>query len=409
MKENSLVILASHDELLRNGDQNYRFRQSSDFLYLTGISQARSILVICPWHPEEKFREVIFTLAANETAETWNGHRLSNDEVTDISGIATVFPLEEFSLVFRNMVLTAGLIYLNFNEYFKYTTEVAYRDRRLADQVRSMFPAHGYDRLAPLMASLRAVKEPEEVELIRQACRITESAFRRVLGFLTPGVKEYEVEAEITHEFIRRGAREHAYLPIIAAGGNALVLHYTDNRAECRDGELLLMDFGAEHLSYAADITRTIPVNGNFTKRQRQCYDAVLNIQKEAIRLMVPGNTIGEINRAVIGLTEKAIVDLGLTRMEEIRKQDAEHPVVQKYLMHGISHFLGLDVHDTGDRFARLERGMVLTCEPALYIREEQMGIRIENDILVDDPPVDLTASVPREAEEIEGLMNKSN
>jgi Xaa-Pro aminopeptidase len=298
-------------------------------------------------------------------------------------------------------------MYLNYNEYVKLSTNVVSRDLRFAKQIKENFPAHQYYRLAPIITDLRLVKEPEEIALVQKACDLTESAFKRVCKFIKPGVMEYEVEAEMTHEFIRNGASGHAYQPIIGSGKNGLVLHYTTNDHKCNDGDLLLMDFGAEYANYAADCTRTIPVNGKFTKRQKDCYNAVLRVQKKATKLFVPGNSPDMVNKTVNKLMEKEMIGLGLFTEEDVKQQDPDKPLYFKYLMHGVSHPIGLDVHDVGSKYTTFKKGMVLTLEPGLYIAEENIGIRIENDIMVDDEPVDLMKGIPREVEEIEGLMEK--
>jgi Xaa-Pro aminopeptidase len=407
LKPQSLALITAGDVLTRNGDQSYPYRQSSDLFYLTGLDQEQTILALCPDHPDEKLREVVFSKEPYETMEIWTGHLLTREEITENSGIKTVKWLGDFSMTLRDMALHSDIIYLNLNEYVKYQANVVYSDYRLAGEVKRLFPAHQFSRLAPLITAQRLVKKPEETELLKKACEITENAFRRVLSFVRPGVAEYEVEAEMTHEFIRQGAGGHAYQPIVGSGENALVLHYIENSNVCRDGDLLLMDFGAEYGYYAADCSRTIPVNGRFTPRQRECYEAVLRVQKEAIGLFVPGNTIDKVNKAVWKMMEKEMIKLGLFAQEEVNGQDPDKPLYFRYLMHGVAHFIGLDVHDVGGKYQVFEKGMVLTLEPGLYIREENIGIRIENNIMVDDTPVDLMASIPREADEIEAMMSK--
>ena len=406
IKPGSLAIITSNDELTRSGDQYFGYRQNSGMFYLTGLEQEKCILALCPDHPDEKLREIIFTIQPNEKLETWTGHKYTREEIQDISGIKTVKWLDDFNMTIRDLALNSDYIYLNLNEYIKYESPVIYNDQRMVADMKQRYPLHGYHRLAPVITNARMVKEKEETELIRQACDITNSAFQRVLKFLKPGVTEYQVEAEITHEFIVNGARGHAYQPIVGSGKNALVLHYVKNWDSCNDGDLLLMDFGAEYGNYAADCTRTIPVNGKFTKRQKDCYNAVLKVQKEAIKLFVPGNTIDKVNKTAFKLMEKELVKLGLLSQEDIDKQGQDKPLYTKYLMHGITHFLGLDVHDVGGKYEPFKKGMVLTCEPGLYIKEEGIGIRIENDIMVAENPVDLMAAIPREVEEIEALMN---
>ncbi len=403
----SIAIVNSNDELTRNGDQDFQYRQSSDLFYLTGLIQEKCILTLCPDHPEKKMREVIFTIKPNEQLETWTGHKYTKEEVIEISGVKTVKWLEDLEMTLRDMVLSSENIYINLNEYTKYQTDVAYISNRFALKIREMYPAHNLKRLAPLITKQRLIKEPEELRVLGIACDITNMAFRRVLKFTKPGDMEYEVEAEITYEFLKNGAQGHAYLPIVASGDNALVLHYIENSMECKDGDLMLLDIGAEYNNYAADCSRTIPVNGKFTERQKQCYEAVLRVQKEAIKLYVPGNTIDIINKAVWKMMEKEMIGLGLFTKEEVRNQNPDQPLYSQYLMHGVAHFIGLDVHDVGGKYEKFETGMVLTCEPGIYIKEERIGIRIENDIVVGDTPVDLMAEIPREVDEIEELMNR--
>ncbi len=409
MKPLSVAILNSNDEVMRNGDQNFPYRQNSDLFYLTGLEQEKCILTLCPQHPDEKLREVIFTIKPDENIETWTGHKYTKEEIREISGVMTVKWLEDFELTVRDLVLNTEIIYFNNNEYLKYIPELVYRDNRQVIYLKEQFPGHQFERLAPLLTKQRLIKQKEEIELINQACYITESAFRRVLEITKTGMKEYEIEAEISYEFTRLGAKGHAYQPIIGTGKNALTLHYIKNSDQCEDGDLLLMDFGAEYGNYAADCTRTIPVNGKFSPRQKACYEAVLRVQKEAIKLFVPGNTIDKINKQVWKLMEIEMIDLGLFSQQDLKNQDTDQPLYSKYLMHGVTHFIGLDVHDVGSKYEPFKKGMVLTIEPGIYIKEEGIGIRIENNILVDDEPVDLMVTIPREVSEIEVLMAHKN
>ncbi len=406
LKSNSLAIVTSNDELNRSGDQHFTYRQNSDLFYLTGLEQEKCILTLSPFHPDESLREVIFTIKPNEQLETWTGHKYTKEEIQQISGIKTVKWIDDFDMTLRDLALNSEHIYVNLNEYIKYESPVFYQDQRMVQNLKQQFPLHNYHRLAPIITQSRLVKEKEEIELLQKACDITNDAFHRILKFVKPGVKEYEVEAEMTHEFITKGGRGHAYQPIVGSGKNALVLHYIENSDECKDGDLLLMDFGAEYGNYAADCSRTIPVNGKFSDRQKACYEAVLKVQKEAIKMFVPGNTIHKVNKAVFRLMEKELIKLGLLTQEEIEKQNPDQPLYTKYLMHGVTHFIGLDVHDVGGKYEPFKKGMILTCEPGLYIKEEGIGIRIENDILVDETPLDLMADIPREVKEIEQMMN---
>lgn len=404
---NSIVIINSNDEMPRNGDQNYPFRQNSDLFYLTGIDQEKSILMMCPDHPDKKMREILFMVKTNEHIEVWYGHKYTKQEARDTSGIENIKWLDEFEGILNNIVTECEHIYLNSNENPRYSNEVPYRDLRYANKLKSEYPLYDFQRLAPILTQLRARKEPEEIELIQHACDITEKAFFRVMRFVKPGVMEFEVEAEISHEFIRNRS-SHAYPPIVAAGKNACVLHYLENNQICNEGDMLLMDFGSEYANYASDMSRTIPVNGRFTPRQRELYDATLRVMKKAKELMRPGTSVNEYHSKVCQYWEEEHLQLGLYSREDIGNQDPENPLWQEYYMHGTSHFIGLDVHDVGSKDWKLESGMVLSLEPAIYIPDENVAIRLENDILItDDDPIDLMESIPIEPEEIEKYMNE--
>lgn len=405
MKPGSLAIVNANDEMPRSGDQTFGYRQNSDLFYLTGLDQEKCILVLCPWHPLENMREVLFTVKTNDLMVTWNGYKYTFEDVRNISGIKTVKWIEDFDFTLKEMMSQVQTVYLNQNEYIKFFTEVPYRDLRFAEKMHHDFPVHGYERLAPLITSLRTAKQPREIEQIKKACDITGDGFKRVLRFVKPGVMEYEVEAEYTHEFIRQGCNGHAYNPIIASGKNACILHYVNNDLVCNDGDLLLMDVGAEYGLYCADMTRTIPVNGKFTPRQRQVYDAVLRLLKAGMTMLTPSNTNDNWHKAICSLMEKELVGLGLITEDDIRKQEPGNPAFFKYYMHGSGHFLGLDVHDVGSKQQTFEHGAVMTCEPGIYIPEEGIGIRLENDIMVADEPVNLMAGIPVEPDEIEELM----
>lgn len=402
----STLILHSNDEMHRNGDQNYSFRQSSDFFYLTGIDQERSILVMNPMHPEERFREVLFIIKSTPAQITWSGYRLNNSEASEISGIKNVQYVDDYEKILPEIVYRSQNIYLNVPEHLKYKAEFETRDERMARKVQSFFPLHSYHRLAPVLSKIRMVKEPEEIELIKKAISITKDSFMKVLKFVKPGLYEYEVEAEITHEFIRQAANGHAYEPIIASGANANILHYKDNNRICKDGDLLLMDFGAEYANYASDLTRTIPVNGKFTLRQAVVYDACVRVLKAAILLMKPGILISEFHAEVGKLWEEEHVKLGLYSSGDVRNNITGNPLWNRYYIHGTSHSIGLDVHDTFDKAEKFRPGMVFSCEPAIYIQEEGLGVRLENDILITEHGnIDLTADIPFERNEIEELM----
>lgn len=404
----AMAIVNSNDLMPRNGDQYYPYRQNSDLFYLTGITQEQTRLVLFPSHPDEAMREILFILRPNEEIETWEGRKLRHHEAINISGIQHIRFTDQWEATLRDLMTKAELVFLNRNEYPKFFPEVISRDDRFERQMRKHFPLHEYRRLAPLLWKLRAVKEPEEINLLNKACNITRDAFLRVLQTVKAGIWEYEVEAEITHEFVRQGST-HAYQPIIAGGANACSLHYNTNDALLHSGDLLLLDFGAEYAHYAADCTRTIPINGRFTPRQRQVYEAVLRLQRHALTLLVPGSTINEVNATVNELATREMINIGLFSAEDLEAEDAAHPLRLRYLMHGVTHYTGLDVHDVGWRDQPLEPGMVLTFEPALYIREEGFGIRLEDNIVVGYPSYNLMENIPIEPDEIEVLMNNRN
>lgn len=408
LKPGSVAVFHSNDIMPTNADGTMRFRQNNDLFYLSAIDQEESILVICPDAREPKHREMLFLRETSEHIAVWEGHKYTKEEATQTSGIATVYWTHQFDRIFQGLMAESEYVYLNTNEHTRATVEVETRDARFIKWCKERYPLHHYLRIAPIMQHLRAIKSPREVELIRQACDITEKGFRRLLSFIRPGVWEYEIEAELYHEYLRNRSRGPAYEPIIASGANACVLHYVDNNQRCRDGELLLMDVAAEYANYASDLTRTVPVNGRFTNRQRQVYDAVLRVLKEARKMLVAGNLLDDYHKEVGKIMESELIGLGLLDAAEVRKQDPEKPLYKKYFMHGTSHFLGLDVHDVGDKYRRFEPGMVFTCEPGIYIREEGLGIRLENNILITPTGnLDLMATIPIEAEEIEELMNK--
>ncbi len=404
----SLAIVNSNDTFPRNGDQNYPFRQNSDLFYLTGIEQEHTRLLMFPDHPNAEFKSILFIRKPEPKLETWEGKKLDKETAKKISAIETIIYLEDFDAIMQEAMTLSKSVFLNSNEYPKYSNPVPYFDLRFSKMLQERFPQHQFQRLAPLLHQLRTIKSSEEIRIMKHAIDITDKALRRVLSTLKPGMKEYEVEAEITHEFMVNGARHHAYRPIIASGINACYLHYIENTGSCAKGDLLLMDFGAEYCNYAADISRTIPVNGKYSKRQKKIYNAVLNVHKNTIRLIQPGKTIDLLNKEVNQMMEQELMELGLFSAQEIKKQPKDKPLYTKYFMHGVSHFIGLDVHDVGSKFEKLKPGMVLTCEPGIYLKEENIGIRIENIILVtENGQEDISKDIPRETEEIESLMNR--
>ena len=404
---NSLAIIQSNDEMPRNGDQLYPFRQNSDLFYLSGINQPKVVVCICNSHPNPAYREILFAVKPNPDYAVWYGHQPDKAELSEISGINTIFWLEDIETVLKDLMINTQNVYLSSNEYIKFIPDFQDRNLRFCLQLKEKYPLHHYHRLSPIITELRLVKETEEISLIETACDITGKAFQRILKKLKPGMMEYEVEAEINHEFLINNVRNHAYQPIIAAGENACTLHYVENAAACNDGELLLLDFGAEYGNYASDCSRTIPVNGKFSNRQKAYYQAVLNVYNEIQKEFVVGNCIDNLNRKTITLIEKELINLGLFNAEDVENQSKESPLYMKYYMHGVSHFMGLDVHDVGSKQTELQPGMILTFEPGIYNKEEKIGIRLENDILItNEGPVNLMKNIPIEIEEIEKMMN---
>jgi Xaa-Pro aminopeptidase len=406
LRPNSISVLLSNDVMPTSADGRLTFVQHSDIFYLCGIDQEETILVICPDAQEEKHREILFVRETSDKIAIWEGHKYTQAQATAISGIQTVYWTREFDAVLRALVIESETIYLNTNEHLRAEVIVETRDTRFLRECMAKYPLHRYERLAPVMHALRAVKSRIETDLIRKACHITEKAFRRILSFIRPGVWEFEIEAEIIHEFLMNRSRGPAYPSIIASGENACILHYENNDRQCLEGELLLMDFGAEYAGYASDLTRTVPVGGRFSPRQKAVYNAVLRVKRAAIAMLLPGNTLAEYHKTVGLVMEKELVDLGLLTLTDIRNQSVNTPAYKKFFMHGTSHHLGLNVHDYGNRHRIFEPGMVFAVEPGIYIREEGFGVRIENDIVITaDGPVDLMKEIPVEAEEIEMLM----
>jgi len=408
LPSHSIAVLNSNDVMPTSADGVHPFVQQTDLFYLSGIDQEESTLVLFPEAREEKHREVLFLRETSDQIALWEGRKYTAEEATAVSGVKTVFWNSEFQSVFRVLAIQAERIFLNSNEHSRAANVVETRDARFGKWCREAFPLHRFDRLAPILHDLRAVKSPVEIDRIRQAVDITGQTFRRLLGFIRPGVWEYEIEAEIWHEFLRRRSRGPAFQTIVAAGPDTCTLHYVKNDKPCREGELVLIDFGAEYSNYAGDLTRTVPVGGRFSPRQRAVYEAVLRVQKAAIQMLQPGNTLEAANEAVGRIVEAELIGLGLLDAAAVQSQATDKPLYKKYFPHGLSHHLGLDVHDYGNKFRPFEAGMVFTCEPGIYIREEGIGVRIENDILITDQgPVDLAADVPREADEIEALMRR--
>ncbi len=402
----SLAVLYSSDRMLRTGDQHFPFRQQSDFYYLTGINEPNTALLIFPSAVKEQNREILFIPKTDKHAKIWSGENLTKDAATQISGIKNVLFVNEMPALLHRLIHRIDKIYLNENEMRSAQEEVLSRSQRKNAELIKKYPLHQFCRANPILRSLRMIKSREEIEAVRGAIDITHRGFEHILSALSPGVWEYQLHAILTGTFLHHGSSGHAFPPIIASGLNACTLHYETNQNQCSKGELLLLDFGAEYNNYAADVTRTIPVNGRYSTRQAEIYNAVLTILKRCTEMMVPDKTIAEISLEAGKMMNHALIDLGLLTKKEVRKASEKEKPHRKYFMHGISHHLGLDVHDLSDRDAPLQHGMILTCEPGIYIREEEIGIRLENDILVTDQgPVNLSKQIPIEIEDIESRM----
>jgi Xaa-Pro aminopeptidase len=403
----SLVVVHAADLLPTSGDGTLRLHPASDLFWLTGIEQEESVLVLAPDAIDPAQREMLFIRQPNELLTTWEGHKLSKEQAREISGVPKIRWLSDLPGVLHALLCESERVYLNANEHERSSTEVEPRDLRLARQLLARYPLHRYERLQPLLRQLRAVKNAAEVGLMRQAIEITDHGLRRVLSALRPGVMEYELEAELVGEFTRRRGRM-AYEPIVAAGKNACVLHYTDNDQPCRDGDLVLIDVGASYANYAADLTRTYPVNGTFSPRQREVYEAVLRVLEHAIARTTAGTLLRDWKREAQLEMNEELLRLGLLTPEQVAKDTPEEPACRKYFMHGLGHSLGLGVHDLAPPNGPLAPGWVMTVEPGIYIPEEGIGIRLENDILVtEEGPVDLCAEVPILPDEIEQLLAK--
>lgn len=408
MQKNSIAIFVSNDEVPSNGDAIYSFKQNSDLYWLSGIEQEESMVILFPDNPDPKYKEVLVLVRPNELKEKWDGKRLRVHEAQAISGIKTIVWLDSLDGLLQPWIHLADNIYLDSNENDRKASLVRSRDYRFIDEMKSRYPLHNYLRAAKLMKELRGIKTALEVEVMQKAIDITENTFRRLLKFIKPGVWEYEIEAEIMHSFLSQRATGQAYGSIIASGDRARTLHYVSNNAECKDGELILMDFGAEYGGYCADLTRTVPVNGKFTRRQKTVYNACLHLHDYAKSLLKPGISIIEYTDKVGEEATQQFLKIGLLRKSDVKNEDPENRAYRKYLYHGISHHLGVDVHDLGTRTEPIKPGMVFTVEPGIYIEEEQMGIRIENNLWITrNGNKDLMKNIPITVDEIETLMKK--
>lgn len=410
MKKNSIAVFLSNDEVPSNGDALYKYKQNSDLYWLSGITQEDSMVILFPDNPDPKFREVLVLVRPVELKEKWDGKRLRKQEATDISGIETIVWLESLDALLQTWIHIADNIYLNTNENDRKGSLVRTRDYRFVDEMKSRYPLHHYERSAKILKDLRSIKTAYEIEVVKKAIEITGNTFTRVMQFVKPGVMEYEIEAEIMHSFISQRAEGEAYNSIIAGGDRARTLHYVFNNQECKDGEMILMDFGASYGGYNADLTRTIPVNGKFTQRQKEVYNACLHLHNFAKSLLKPGISIIDYTEKVGEEATKQFIKIGLLKKEDVTNEDPENKAYRKYLYHGISHHLGIDVHDLGTRIEPLQPGMLLTVEPGIYIEEENMGVRIENNVwITENGNIDLFEGIPITVEEIEAAMKKES
>ena len=408
MDKGSIAIFNSNDELPFNGDAIHRFKQNADLVWLTGIEQEDTMLILFPGYPDPKYREVLVLVKPNELKEKWDGHRLKVNEATAISGISTIVWLDVLDGVLQPWIHLVNTIYLNTNENDRKANLVPVRDYRYAEMMRQRYPLHQYKRSAVILKEVRSIKTTVEVEVIQKAIDITEVAFRRLLQFIKPGVMEYEIEAEIIHSFLSQRATGEAYGSIIASGDRARTLHYVENNQQCKDGELILMDFGASYGNYNADLTRTVPVNGKFSRRQKTVYNACLHLHYYAASILKPGISIADYTEKVGEEASVIFQKIGLLKKSDIKNEDSDNRAYRKYLYHGISHHLGIDVHDLGTRTEPVKAGMVFTIEPGIYIQEEQMGIRIENNFWITrNGNRDLMKNIPITVDDIESLMKK--
>ena len=408
MKPKSLAVFNSNDIYPIGADSTMPFQQNRDIFYLSGVDQDESILVLFPDAPEEKHREILFLTETNDHIAVWEGAKLTKDDAYEVSGVKTVYWMKDFEKVFFEVMTQCETVYLNTNEHYRANHKTETRDARFINWCKDKYPAHQVAKSNPILQRLRSVKDPIELDLMQQACNITEKAFRRTLGFVKPGVWEYEIEAEYYHEMIRNRSKGFAYTPIIASGNNANVLHYIENRHQCKAGDLILLDTGAEYANYSSDLTRTIPVSGKYTDRQKQVYNAVNKVKKDASKMLVPGTMWKEYHVEVGKMMTSELLDLGLLDKADVQKEDPEWPAYKKYFMHGTSHHIGLDTHDYGILTEPMQANQVFTVEPGIYIPEEGFGIRLEDDLVIQEKgePFNLMGNIPIEIEEIEDLMN---
>ena len=410
MQPKSIAVFNSNDVFSTGADSTLPFEQHRNIFYLSGVDQEESVLILFPGASEKIHREILFLKETNDHIAVWEGAKLSKSQATTSTGVQTVYWLKEFDSIFPTLMAEATSFYYNNNAHYRQTVEMETRDDRFLKMIKSNYPNHEIVPNFPIMESIRGVKEPEEIALMQTACDITEKGFRRALGFIKPGVMEYEIEAEFIHEFLKNRSKGFAYTPIIGSGYNACVLHYIENNQECKEGDMLLMDVGAEYANYSSDMTRTIPVNGRFTVRQKAVYQAVLNVKNNATKLLVPGAIWKDYHVQVGKMMTSELLGLGLIDKADVQNEDPKWPAYKKYFMHGTSHYMGLDTHDLGTLEAPMTANMVFTVEPGIYIPNEKMGIRLEDDVVIqaEGPPLNLMQDIPIEVEEIENLMQSN-
>jgi len=409
MRPKSIAVFNSNDVYPIGADSTLPFEQDRDLFYLSGADQEETILLLFPDAMNSKHREILFVRETNDHIAVWEGAKLTKDKATGVSGIETVYWLTDFDKIFFDLMTEADTVYFNTNEHYRQAVETQTREDRFIEKCKKEYPAHQWAKSNPVLQNIRGVKEPEEIELMQTACDITEKGFRRILEFVKPGVWEHEMEAEFLHEFIRNRSRGFAYSPIIASGNNANVLHYLENNQQVKDGDMILLDLAAEYANYSSDMTRTIPANGKFTARQKEVYSAVLRVKDEATKMLVPGTIWAEYHKEVGKLMTSELIGLGLLDKADVQNEKPDRPAYKKYFMHGTSHHIGLNTHDYGELKKPMKANMVFTVEPGIYIPAEGMGIRLEDDVVIQEKgdPFNLMRNIPIEIEEIEELMNK--
>jgi Xaa-Pro aminopeptidase len=408
MKANSLAVFNSNDIYPISADSTMPFQQHRDIYYLSGVDQEESILVMFPDCPNKKHREILFLKETNDHIAVWEGEKLTKKRAFEVSGIKTVYWLQDLKKVLAELMAQSDTVHINTNEHYRASIETETREDRFTKWLLNKYPAHKVEKSNPILQRLRSIKDPIELDLLQKACNITEKGMRRVLKFIKPGVAEYEIEAEFIHEFLRNRSKGFAYTPIIASGNNANVLHYIENNQICNDGDLILLDVGAEYANYSSDMTRTIPVNGRYSKRQKEVYNAVNNVKINATNMLIPGTIWADYHKEVGKLMTSELLGLGLLDKADVQNEDPNWPAYKKYFMHGTSHHMGLDTHDYGLLWEPMKTNMVFTVEPGIYIPEEGFGIRLEDDVVIQEKgaPLNLMKNIPIAIEEIEDIMN---